>query len=306
MTRYTVEDIRALVEPERVHRNVFEDPDIFELEMERIYGRTWVYIGHVSQVPEPGDYFCTRIGKQPVVVSRHTDQEVYVLYNRCAHRGVKVVNEESGCAKKFMCMYHGWTYDTNGDLDFVTQPEGYPAGFDLDPVEFGMRRVARVETYHGFIFANLSDEGPGLVAYLGANTQVFDDLVLSAPDGEVELAGGVHKYIYRGNWKFQVDNLSDMYHPAYSHESSSRKKSGEQFVRRKGDKGGIQFFEGRGRGQVTRSARCFGAAQWPFLARRPPHNRKHLRHLTCIMSVCWRPSMAPRKPSRSSPRPDTT
>ena len=245
MTRYTAKEIRGLVRADRVHRDLYEDPGIFELEMERIFGRVWVYVGHVSQVPEAGDYLCTRIGRQPVVLSRHDDGEVHVLYNRCAHRGVKVVNEESGRARKFMCMYHGWTYDANGDLDFATQLEGYPSR--LDPVEFGMGRVARVETWRGFVFAKLSDGGPGLAEYLGANRQVLDDLALSAPDGEVELAGGVHRYMYRGNWKFQVDNLSDMYHPAYSHESSSRRDSGEQFARRKGDKGGIRFFEGRGR-----------------------------------------------------------
>ena len=139
---YTPADIKALVQDEQVHRDVYEDPCIFDLEMERIFGRSWVYVGHQSQVPNPGDFFCTRIGRQPIVMARHTDGEIYVLYNRCAHRGVKVVNEECGSANRFMCMYHGWTYDTNGDLDFVTQPEGYPDR-EFDPVNNGLGRVAR-------------------------------------------------------------------------------------------------------------------------------------------------------------------
>lgn len=241
---YTQSDIGALVRNEQVHRNVYEDPEIFDLEMDRIFGRSWVYVGHASQIPNPGDYFCTRIGRQPVVMTRHSDGEIYVVYNRCAHRGVKVVNEECGNANKFMCMYHGWTYDTNGDLDFVTQPEGYP-DTEFDPVDNGMGRVARWGVRHGFVFANLSGEGAGFDEWLGENGGFLDDVAVSAPDGEIEVAGGVHRYLYPGNWKMQVENLIDMYHPAYSHESSSA-RGGQQFSRRAGDKGGIQFFEKRG------------------------------------------------------------
>lgn len=242
---YTPSEIKGLVRAEQVHRNVYEDPAIFDLEMDRIFGRSWIYVGHESQVPNPGDFFCTRIGRQPVVMARHSDGEVYVLYNRCAHRGVKVVNEECGTANRFMCMYHGWTYDTNGDLDFVTQPEGYP-DTEFDPVENGMGRVARWGVRKGFVFANLSGSGAGFDEWLGENGDFLDDVAISAPDGDVEVAGGVHRYLYHGNWKMQVENLIDMYHPAYSHESSSA-KGGQQFSRRAGDKGGIQFFEKRGK-----------------------------------------------------------
>ena len=246
MPRNGSSDLSRLVTDTRVHREVFQDPAIFELEMERIFARSWVYVGHASQVPEQGDFLCTRIGAQPVVMTRHSDGRVHVLYNRCGHRGVKVVAEEQGNARRFVCMYHGWTYDTNGDLDFVTQPEGYPEGRQPDKLRDGMGRIARVDEIRGFVFANMSPEGPGLRAWLGANAVCLEDLAASAPDGEVEIRGGVHRYMFRGNWKFQIDNLSDMYHPAYSHESSSR-PSGRQFVRRKGDKGGIQFFGKRGR-----------------------------------------------------------
>tara|TARA_Y100001934_G_C12137237_1_gene670746 strand:- start:112 stop:924 length:813 start_codon:yes stop_codon:yes gene_type:complete len=82
--------------------------------------------------------------------------------------------------------------------------------------------------------------------WLGENADFLDDVAISAPAGEVEITGGVHRYLYHGNWKMQVENLIDMYHPAYSHESSSA-KGGQQFTRREGDKGGIQFFEKRGK-----------------------------------------------------------
>ncbi len=238
--------IAELIRNDRVHRDVYEDPEIFTLEMERIFARCWVFVGHASQVPEPGDFVCARIGAQPVVMVRHADGRVHVLYNRCGHRGVKVVNEECGRVNRFVCMYHGWTYDTNGDIDFVTQAEGYPEGGAPDPVANGMGRLAQVDSICGFVFANMSPGGPDLRSYLGANAICLEELADSAPAGEVALAGGVHRYVYRANWKFQIENLTDMYHPAYSHESSSR-PSGRQFVRRKGDRGGIEFFEKRGR-----------------------------------------------------------
>ena len=245
MSSYSIKQIQSLVQPDRVHRDIYEDPALFDLEMERVFGRSWVFVGHESQVPKPGDFFCTRIGLQPVVMTRHSDGKVYVVYNRCAHRGVKVVNEECGNTGRFMCMYHGWTYDTNGDLDFVTQPEGYP-DHEFDKVKHGMGRVAQWGSHHGFVFANLSSRAGGMKDWLGENADFLDDVAISAPAGEVEITGGVHRYLYHGNWKMQVENLIDMYHPAYSHESSSA-KGGQQFTRRGGDKGGIQFFEKPGR-----------------------------------------------------------
>ena len=246
MEHYSNDGLAELVRDNGVHRAVYEDPAIFALEMERIFAKTWVYVGHASQVPEPGDFMCTQIGTQPVVMTRHSDGRVHVIYNRCGHRGVRVVNEECGRVNRFMCMYHGWTYHTNGDIDFVTQAEGYPEGCAPDPVANGMGRLAQVDSICGFVFANMSAGGQGLRSYLGANASVLEDLAASAPDGEVEITGGIHRYVYRANWKFQTENMTDMYHPAYSHESSSR-PTGEQFVRRKGDQGGIQFFEKKGR-----------------------------------------------------------
>ena len=243
MTGYNNDHIASLVRPDQVHRDVYEDPiysilrwtgssaGLGYMSVTRARSRNRA----ISSVPDR---------PQPVVVSRHSDGTVYVVYNRCAHRGVKVVNEECGNAGRFMCMYHGWTYDTNGDLDFVTQSEGYP-DFEFDKVEHGMGRVARWESHQGFVFANLSPDGPGLHDWLGENRDFLDDIAVSAPDGEVEVTGGVHRYLYHGNWKMQVENLIDMYHPAYSHESSSA-KGGQQF-RPRATKGGIQFFEKRGK-----------------------------------------------------------
>ena len=94
------DEIARLVEAGRVHRRVYSDPEIFDLEMERIFGRAWLFVGHTSQVPTPGDFITTELGRQPVIMTRHSDGSVHVLLNRCTHRGPKVVNERCGHAAR--------------------------------------------------------------------------------------------------------------------------------------------------------------------------------------------------------------
>ena len=116
MAGYTSAELREMVQPDRVHRAIYTDPAIFEIEMEKIFRRVWLYVGHESLVPNPGDYYCTHLARQPVVLSRHKDEGICVLFNRCGHRGAKVLNRERGNAKVFTCMYHGWSFRPNGAL----------------------------------------------------------------------------------------------------------------------------------------------------------------------------------------------
>ena len=122
MTTADAAAIRALIEPDRVHRDIYIDPAVFELELERIFGRAWIWVAHESQVKNPGDYVTSTIGRQPVVVSRHTDGKVHVLYNRCGHRGAKVVGDREGTVKFFQCCYHGWTYRTEDAMAEFNRP----------------------------------------------------------------------------------------------------------------------------------------------------------------------------------------
>jgi benzoate/toluate 1,2-dioxygenase alpha subunit len=229
--------IRSLVHPDHVHRSLYLDREIFELEMERIFGRTWIYIGHDSLVPNRGDYVTTRVGQQPLVMSRHTDGQVYVIFNSCGHRGAVVCNEDKGNADLFRCCYHGWTFKTNGDLDAIAMRRGYGESFDASNPALGMRRVPRVTNYRGFVFASLSEKVPSLEEHLGTAKDSIDELVDRAPDGEIDLSAGVHKYMFRGNWKLQLENTVDMYHVPFSHESSVS-RSGRQFSRGSGQSAG--------------------------------------------------------------------
>jgi len=236
----TPDAINDLIEPGRVHRDVYTDPELFELEMERIFGRAWIFVGHDSQIPNPGDYITTEIGRQPVILIRHKDGSARVLLNRCSHRGAKVLNDASGNAKSLICLYHGWSFGTDGACLGVTMPEGCAADFNTK--DFGLSTAARTGTYRGFIFASLSEKGPSFEEFLGPMTANIDDLVDRAPDGEILLDAGMHRYFFRGNWKLQVENVLDSYHVPFSHASTVNKK-GEQFSRREGDKGGAQVVD---------------------------------------------------------------
>src|SRR5438445_553052 len=109
-----------LVEADRVHRDVYTDPEVFQLEMERLWSRTWIYVGHASQVPNAGDFITLDIAAKPVIMVRQTDATIRVLMNRCAHQGTKVVGDLAGNAgKTFRCPYHAWTYRTDGSLNDI-------------------------------------------------------------------------------------------------------------------------------------------------------------------------------------------
>jgi phenylpropionate dioxygenase-like ring-hydroxylating dioxygenase large terminal subunit len=211
------EQLAMLIQPDRVHRSVYADPALFELEMERIFGRAWLVLGHESQVPQRGDYFTTRMGREPVIVIRKDDDQIGVLVNRCAHRGATVCAEGRGNVERFVCPYHGWSYDRGGVLRAVPFESGYEKG-KLSAL--GLRAVPRVALYRGFLFASLAASGPGLLSFLGTAKNSFDDLVDRAPGGELEVAGGVFKHTYNGNWKLMLENHLDGAHPAWVHASS--------------------------------------------------------------------------------------
>ena len=214
------EQLAMLVQPDRVHRAVYSDPAIFELEMQRLFGRAWLLLGHESQIAKPGDYFTTEMARQPVIVVRDNEGTVRVLFNRCTHRGSLVVHTPHGHSKGFTCAYHGWAYEPDGALRSVPIRSGYGADADRKLAGLGLTRVARVASYRGFIFASLAASGPDLASFLGHMRTSFDDMVDRAPDGELEVAGGVFKHVYNGNWKLVLENHLDGVHPNYVHMSS--------------------------------------------------------------------------------------
>jgi phenylpropionate dioxygenase-like ring-hydroxylating dioxygenase large terminal subunit len=240
MEKYSREHLAGLVKSDRVHRDIYTDPNIFEVEMQKIFAKVWVYVGHESLVPNVGDYYCTTLARQPVVLSRHEDGKVYVLQNRCGHRGAQVLVKERGNARHFSCMYHGWAFRPNGELAGVPMRADFPDGC-LDEPQSGMLRLPRVDSYRGFVFASLDPDVMPLQDFLGEAKGGIDELVDRSPLGEVEFWAGCHRYYYRGNWKLQMDNMADTYHPAACHASTVG-PDGRQFQRRAGQEGGAALF----------------------------------------------------------------
>lgn len=219
----------TLVRDDRVSSLVYTSPEIFALEMERIFNRAWIFMAHQSQVPNTGDFVTTWIGRQPVIVVRGADGAINVLYNRCAHRGSIVCREHEGNAERFTCPYHGWSFRHDGSNAGIPFRNGYTADF-LENEKLGLARVARVESYRGFVFASAATTGPSLVAFIGPLKDGIDNLLERSPTGEVIVAAGVHRYAFKGNWKMQMENGLDEYHPPFSH-ASTVKRTGQQVQR---------------------------------------------------------------------------
>ena len=209
-------DYKTLVQDDRIHASLYTDPRIFADEMEKIFRRGWVFVGHDSEIPRPGDFVTRRLGAEPVVMVREIDGGVAVLVNRCMHRGTLVCPLDRGNAKTFTCPYHGWTYDLGGALLGVPYPGGYGA---FDKTQHGLVRPARVARYRGFVFATFAASGPSLAEHLGRATRLIDRSCDLAPDGEVELTAGWVKHRCAGNWKMLPENDSDGYHLGFVHRA---------------------------------------------------------------------------------------
>lgn len=206
--------IDELVKDGELRGRTYTDPEVFKLEMEKIFYRTWIFVAHASEISEPGDYKTTYIGDQPVIVSRGADDgKVRVLLNRCRHRGATVCQQEYGNSNYFRCPYHGWTYSNKGRLNGVPFPDGYEESFDKN--ELGLVHAPNVGEYRGFIFASLSEDVPELEEHLGLTREQLDHIA----DQEMRISAGVQKYAYEANWKFQVENTIDPYHLGFVHQS---------------------------------------------------------------------------------------
>ena len=217
---YSVDKLDKLVEKNRVHRDVYTNPEVFELEMERLWGRAWVYVGHESQVSQAGEFITTTIGTESVILSRDKSGQVHVLYNRCGHRGAKVAAQKSGKTSIFRCPYHGWSYHLDGKLNVVPHDCGYDdTDFDRQDPQFSMQPVARMGSHRGFVFASLAADGPDLKTFLGATIATIDNMCDRSPVGKVEVVGTSLPYMHDCNWKMFIENLNDAVHPMVAHAS---------------------------------------------------------------------------------------
>jgi 3-phenylpropionate/trans-cinnamate dioxygenase alpha subunit len=200
-----------------VDRRIYSDPEIFELEMERIFARAWLFLCHETQIPEPGDFFQSVMGRDNVLVVRQKDGTVKALLNTCAHRGNAVCRAEEGNAKSFLCTYHGWSYGIDGALKGVPGFKNFYDG-ELVKADRGLPPVAQTASYKGFVFGTNDPTAPPLEQFLGATGRLGLDLL--ACRGDMAVVPGIQKFIIDCNWKFALDNLFDWYHPQVTHASA--------------------------------------------------------------------------------------
>lgn len=205
-----------LIRSDQVHGSLYTDPAVFQAELEKIWYRTWVYVGHESEIPNPNDFIMKTIGPEPIIMTRDRSGEIHLLHNRCPHRGNRVCVTDHGNARSFTCPYHGWTFANDGDLKGLPFPSGYEG---VDKTTLGLGRVARVANYRGFVFGSMAAEGCTLEEHLGGAKGAIDALCDTSPEGEVQITAGFLKHKVKANWKFVMENETDGYHPTFVHAS---------------------------------------------------------------------------------------
>jgi phenylpropionate dioxygenase-like ring-hydroxylating dioxygenase large terminal subunit len=199
-----------------VWMKIYSDPEIYELERKRIFGRAYIFVAHESEIPREGDYVVRYVGDERYIVVRGDDGRIRALFNACRHRGTRLCRAERGQAKTFLCPYHGWTYRNTGELIGVpAEKEGY--GGRLDKAQWGLYEAPRVESYNGLIFVSLDPTAPSLKEYLGGMTWYLDLLTRRSAEG-LEVVGAPHRWIVNTNWKLPAENFSsDAYHVPMVH-----------------------------------------------------------------------------------------
>ncbi|PZQ60224.1 MAG: aromatic ring-hydroxylating dioxygenase subunit alpha [Phenylobacterium zucineum] len=217
----------ALVRPDEglINRRIYGDAEVHALELERIFARCWLFIGHESQIPNPGDFVTTYMGEDPVLLTRDQDGKIGVFLNNCPHKGRTVCELDQGNQRLFVCPYHGWSFRSNGELAVVPYLNDAYFG-EMDRTKHGLKRCAQVDSYRGLIFATWDPEAPSLVDYLG-DMAWYLDIALNRHAAGTQLIGPPQKFRVKANWKTGSENfISDFSHAQTIAHASAFKISG--------------------------------------------------------------------------------
>lgn len=208
-------EISELVKADRIDASLYYDPAIYEAELTKIWYKTWVWVAHESEIPNPGDFKMATIGRQPVIVCRDKSGAVNVFENRCRHRGATVCEKERGNTRMFTCPYHNWTYGLDGSLRGVPYADGYTGVIDKADLSLSALRTG---VYQGLIFASFDQFIEPLETFLGG-AKAWIDLFMKQGAGFPIKVLGEQKFRFKGNWKIQLENTTDLYHFPMVHRS---------------------------------------------------------------------------------------
>lgn len=227
--------------------SVYGDPELFELEKRRLFGRAWMFLAHESEIPDPGDYVVRRIVDDSFIVCRDEAGAIRVLFNMCLHRGMQVCRSELGNASHFRCPYHAWTYKNTGELTGVPfHQDAYGGEAGLARKGVGLLPAPRMGVCEGMIFASLDEDAPDLEDYLG-EFRFFLRVYLGQSEAGAEVRGP-QRFLVDANWKIGAENFSgDSYHTPHTHASVV---DIDLFAAPKASKRkeGVSYFAGRGGG----------------------------------------------------------
>jgi phenylpropionate dioxygenase-like ring-hydroxylating dioxygenase large terminal subunit len=196
-----------------ISRDIFAREEVFNDEQEKLFTRAWLFVGHESLIPNPGDYFASRMGTEAVILSRDRAKQIHVLLNTCRHRGMRVCLYDQGNTQSFVCPYHSWTYGSDGKL--VGVPHQDPLYRDLNKSEWSLIEVPKLANYKGTLWASWDPQAPEFLEYLGGAKEHLDMALdrLDGQEGGTVVFGGVHKWIVPSNWKLPAENFcGDSYH----------------------------------------------------------------------------------------------
>ena len=207
-----------------VATSMYEDPRLFQEEMEKIFRNTWVWVAHESEFPDKGSFKLSHVGQEPVIVVRDRKNTIHVMVNRCRHRAATVCEIRKGKTSSFQCPYHGWGYGLDGSLRALPYPEQY--GDDFSKEQHGLQAL-RSESYHGMVFATFNPEIEPLVDFLGPTVRHYIDLFMKQGGGFPVKVLGEHQFSVPMNWKVQLENTTDAYHFPVVHKSFLQSLDGE-------------------------------------------------------------------------------
>lgn len=200
-----------------VPRRYFADEAIWRRELEQVFAHSWLFVAHESEIPQPGDYVTRLMGVDHVIVARTESGDIQVMLNSCTHRGTLLCKADVGNASHFRCGYHGWTFRNDGALTGVPRVRDlYGPTFDKSKFDL---HTARVESFHGLVFATFDDELGSLVDYLGGMA-FYLECMLGVSAAGTEAPFGAFRFTHEGNWKLEADNfVGDGYHLRHAHRA---------------------------------------------------------------------------------------